>query len=184
MIPPVQTNKRSKYPYSIEGLEAPPHKTGKFIFISFSWLLNTLSCLKLNLHESPVKKKLMRWRYSQVKEDYCTELLSYKGNSLERQASLLTRAPICKNKFGKYFVPPALTDNNISSTEEHLSCSDLWRLSTIEQKFNCETTENWHQTKLNAKKRNGNNIPNHVVMRKDQSQACPSMRSKVFILNT
>ena len=24
MIPPVQTNKRSKYPYSIEGLEAPP----------------------------------------------------------------------------------------------------------------------------------------------------------------
>ena len=51
---------------------------------------------------------------------------------------------------------PALTDNNISTSEEHLSCSDLWRLPTIEQKFNCETTENWHQTlnsTLNAKKK-------------------------------
>ena len=73
--------------------------------------------------------------------------------------------------------PHPKTDNNISRTEEHLSCSDLWRLSTIEQKFNCETTENWHQTKLNAKKRN-DNIPNHskscrnncnAIVRKDRN---------------
>ena len=71
-------------------------------------LILSLSGIKLNLHESSVEI-LMRWRYSQVKENYCTELPSYKGNSLERLASLQSykgRAPICKKKEENKHEPP------------------------------------------------------------------------------
>lgn len=81
---------------------------------------------------------------------------------------------------------PALTDNNISTSEEHLSCSDLWRLPTIEQKFNCETTENWHQTlnsTLNAKKKKLSQYSKSCTYNKSGQVKYSVGISKVLILN-